>query len=323
MNQNLLRLICLAAAVLVAGVSQAQEFPSKPIRLIVPFPPGGPNDLIARVVGQRMSELLKQQVVIDNRGGAGGVTGTDVVAKAAPDGHTIAITSAGALAISIALQDKLPYDTLKHLKPVTLVAKVPELLVTATSVPANNLAELVALARAKPGTLNYASSGAGSMPHLAGELLKVAAKIDIVHVPYKGAAPAVNDLLGQQVQMAFFDLPVLLPQVQSGKLKAIAVGSRERAPSLKNVPTTAELGFAQVEADNWYGMVAPIATPPAIIARLHQVTVEALRDKGVREKLSSQGLNLIGDTPEAFTAYIRSEIEKWGKVAKAAGLVKG
>jgi tripartite-type tricarboxylate transporter receptor subunit TctC len=323
MNQNLLRLICLAAAVLVAGVSQAQEFPSKPIRLIVPFPPGGPNDLIARVVGQRMSELLKQQVVIDNRGGAGGVTGTDVVAKAAPDGHTIAITSAGALAISIALQDKLPYDTLKHLKPVTLVAKVPELLVTATSVPANNLAELVALARAKPGTLNYASSGAGSMPHLAGELLKVAAKIDIVHVPYKGAAPAVNDLLGQQVQMAFFDLPVLLPQVQSGKLKAIAVGSRERAPSLKNVPTTAELGFAQVEADNWYGMVAPIATPPAVIARLHQVTIEALRDKGVREKLSSQGLNLIGDTPEAFTAYIRSEIEKWGKVAKAAGLVKG
>jgi tripartite-type tricarboxylate transporter receptor subunit TctC len=323
MNQNLLRLICLAAAVLVAGVSQAQEFPSKPIRLIVPFPPGGPNDLIARVVGQRMSELLKQQVVIDNRGGAGGVTGTDVVAKAAPDGHTIAITSAGALAISIALQDKLPYDTLKHLKPVTLVAKVPELLVTATSVPANNLAELVALARAKPGTLNYASSGAGSMPHLAGELLKVAAKIDIVHVPYKGAAPAVNDLLGQQVQMAFFDLPVLLPQVQSGKLKAIAVGSRERAPSLKKVPTTAELGFAQVEADNWYGMVAPIATPPAVIARLHQVTIEALRDKGVREKLSSQGLNLIGDTPEAFTAYIRSEIEKWGKVAKAAGLVKG
>jgi tripartite-type tricarboxylate transporter receptor subunit TctC len=181
---------------------------------------------------------------------------------------------------------------------------------------------LIALARAKPGTLNYASSGPGSMPHLAGELLKVAAKIDIVHVPYKGAAPAVNDLLGQQVQMAFFDLPVLLPQVQSGKLKAIAVGSRERAPSLKTVPTTAELGYPQVEADNWYGMVAPIATPPAVIARLHQATVEALRDKGVREKLSSQGLNLVGDTPEAFTAYIRSEIEKWGKVAKAAGLVK-
>jgi tripartite-type tricarboxylate transporter receptor subunit TctC len=321
MNRNPLRILVLAAAIAMVGSAHAQDFPSKPIRLVVPFPPGGPNDLIARVVGQRMSEILKQQVVIDNRGGAGGVTGTDVVAKAAPDGHTIAITSAGALAISIALQEKLPYDTLKHLKPVTLVAKVPELLVAATNVPAKDLVELVALARAKPGTLNYASSGPGSMPHLAGELLKVAAKIDIVHVPYKGAAPAVNDLLGQQVHLAFFDLPVLLPQVQSGKLKAIAVGSRERAPSLNTVPTTAELGYPQVEADNWYGMVAPIATPPAVVARLHQATVEALRDAGVREKLSSQGLNLVGDTPEAFTAYIRSEIEKWGKVAKAAKLV--
>ena len=244
MIKTVLRVICIGAAVLGSAAASAQDFPSKPIRLIVPFPPGGPNDLIARVVGQKMSELLKQQVVIDNRGGAGGVIGTDVVAKAAPDGHTIAITSAGALAISIALQEKLPYDTLKHLKPVTLVATVPELLVAATSLPANNLNELIALARAKPGTLNYASSGPGSMPHLAGELLKVAAKVDIVHVPYKGAAPAVNDLLGQQVQMAFFDLPVLLPQVQAGKLKAIVVGSKQRAPSLKDVPTTAELASA-------------------------------------------------------------------------------
>src|SRR5262245_46479582 len=230
-----LRLVCLSAVALTAVAASAQEFPSKPIRLIVPFPPGGPNDLIARVVGQKMQEILKQQVVIDNRGGAGGALGTDVVAKAPPDGHTIAISSSGALAISISMQEKLPYDTLKHLKPITLVATVPELLVAATSLPANDLKELVALARAKPGTLNYASSGPGGMPHLAGELLKVAAKIDIVHVPYKGAAPAVNDLLGGQVQMAFFDLPVLLPQVEAGKLKPIAVGSRERAPSLKNV----------------------------------------------------------------------------------------
>jgi tripartite-type tricarboxylate transporter receptor subunit TctC len=321
MIKIVLRAMCIGVAVLGATAASAQEFPSKPIRLIVPFPPGGPNDIIARVVGQKMSDILKQQVVIDNRGGAGGVTGTDAVAKATPDGHTIAITSAGALAISIALQEKLPYDTLKHLKPVTLVATVPELLVTATGVPAGNLKELIALARAKPGTLNYASSGPGSMPHLAGELLKVAAKVDIVHVPYKGAAPAVNDLVGQQVQMAFFDLPVLLPQVQAGKLKAIVVGSKERAPALKDIPTTAEAGFPQVEADNWYGMVAPIATPPAIVARLHQATVEAIKDPGVREKLSSQGLTLVGDTPDEFTAYIRREIEKWGKVAKAAGLV--
>lgn len=321
MIKTILRSVCIGTAVLLSAASaHAQVFPTRPIRLVVPFPPGGPNDIIARVVGQKMSELLKQQVVIDNRAGAGGALGTDVVAKAAPDGYTIAITSAGALAISIGLQEKLPYDTLKHLKPVTLVAKVPELLVTATSLPANNLNELIALARAKPGTLNYASSGPGSMPHLAGELLKAAAKIDIVHVPYKGAAPAVNDLIGQQVQMAFFDLPVLLPQVQSGKLKPIAVGSRERAESLKDVPTTVELGYA-VEADNWYGMVAPIATPPAVIARLHQATTDAMRDPGVREKLSSQGLSLVGDTPEQFAAYIRNEIEKWGKVGKAAGLI--
>src|SRR5688572_22891549 len=321
MMKPVMRLLCIAAAFFAPATVPAQDFPSKPVRLIVPFPPGGPNDLIARVVGQKMSEILKQQVVIDNRGGAGGALGTDVVAKAAPDGYTIAITSAGALAISIALQEKLPYDTLKHLKPVTLVARVPELLVAATSVPANNFNELIALARARPGTLNYASSGPGSMPHLAGELLKVAAKIDIVHVPYKGAAPAVNDLLGQQVQMAFFDLPVLMPHVEAGKLKPIVVGSRERAPRLKNVPTTAELGYPQVVAENWYGMVAPAATPPAIVARLHQSTVEALRDPGVQQKLSSQGLTLVGNTPDEFTAYIRAEIEKWAKVAKAAGLV--
>jgi tripartite-type tricarboxylate transporter receptor subunit TctC len=319
MIQPALRVCCILAALWPAAAF-AQEFPSKPIRLVVPFPPGGPNDLIARVVGQKMSDILKQQVVIDNRGGAGGALGTDVVAKAAPDGYTIAITSSGALAISMAMQEKLPYDTLKHLKPVTLVARVPELLVAATSVPANNLHELIALAKAKPGTLNYASSGPGSMPHLAGELLKVAAKVDIVHVPYKGAAPAVNDLVGQQVQMAFFDLPVLMPQVEAGKLKAIAVGSRERAPSLKNVPTTVELGYP-VEADNWYGMVAPIGTPPAVIARLHEATVQALRDPGVIEKLSSQGLTLVGNSSEEFAAYIRSEIEKWARVAKAAGLV--
>jgi tripartite-type tricarboxylate transporter receptor subunit TctC len=322
MIKTALPVICVAAALSAAGAPvHAQDLPSKPIRLVVPFPPGGPNDIIARVVGQKMSELLKQQVVVDNRGGAGGALGTDVVAKAAPDGTTIAISSAGALALSIALREKLPYDTLKHLKPITLVAKVPELLVAATSLPANDLAELIALARAKPGALNFASSGPGGTPHLAGELLKLAAKIDIVHVPYKGAAPAVNDLLGQQVQMAFFDLPVLLPHVHAGKLKPIVLGTRERVPSLKDIPTTFELGYPQVEADNWYGLVAPIATPPAIIAKLHQVTVAALRDPGVQEKLSSQGLTLVGDTPEEFTAYIRSEIEKWGKVGKAAGLI--
>jgi tripartite-type tricarboxylate transporter receptor subunit TctC len=249
-------------AALLGQPAQAQEFPTRPIKLIVPFPAGGPNDIIARVVGQRMSETLGQPVVIENRGGAGGITGTDAVAKAAPDGYTVAVTSAGALAISFSLQEKVPYDSLKDLKPVSLIAKVPEMLVVATHVPASNLQELVAHAKANPGKLSFASSGPGSMPHLAGELFKLTAAIDIVHVPYRGAAPAVNDLISQQVQMVFLDLPVLLPQVQAGKLKAIAVGSRTRAEAAKDVPTTAELGMPQVEAENWYGLVAPGATPP-------------------------------------------------------------
>ena len=205
----------------------AEDFPSKPIRLIVPFPAGGPNDIIARVIGQRMSEIAGQPVLIDNRGGQGGVLGTDAVAKATPDGYTIGISSAGALAISPSMQ-KVAYDTRKDLQAITLVAKVPEMLVVATSVAAKDMNELIALARAQPGKLNFASSGPGSLPHLAGELLKLTAKIDIVHVPYRGAAPAVNDLLGQQVQMAFLDLPVLLPQIKAGSLRGIAMGSPQR-----------------------------------------------------------------------------------------------
>lgn len=315
-----LRIICcLAALALPPASAPAQEYPAKPIRLIVPFPAGGPNDIIARVVGEKMATLLGQPVLIDNRAGAGGVTGTDAVAKAPPDGYLMAITSAGALAISASLQDKLPYDTMKDLMPITLVAKVPELLVVPAALPAKTVAELVALAKAKPGGFNFASSGPGSMPHLAGELFKLNAGIDIVHVPYRGAAPAVNDLLGNQVQMMFADIPVLLPQVQAGALRALAVGSKARAPSLPDVATMAELGFPQIEAENWYGMVAPAGTPPAVIARLHAAATAALGDPEVKQKLAAQGAILVGDTPEAFGAYIRAEIEKWAKVVKASG----
>ena len=225
-----LRLFLLGVALLCPAFAMAQDFPNRPVRLIVPFPPGGPNDVIARVVGKRMSEILKQTIIVDNRAGQGGVLGTDIVAKSAPDGYTIGIVSAGALAISPSME-KVAYDTLKDLQPITLVAKVPEMLVVATSVPAKNMKELVALAKAQPGKLNFASSGPGSMPHLAGELFKLTAKIDITHVPYRGAAPAVNDLLGQQVQMVFLDLPVLLPQIKAGKLRPIAVGAPQRVPA--------------------------------------------------------------------------------------------
>jgi tripartite-type tricarboxylate transporter receptor subunit TctC len=303
----------------VSTMACAQDFPNRLIKLIVPFPPGGPNDIIARVVGQRMSELLGQPVLIDNRGGAGGTLGTNAVAKADPDGYTIAITSAGALAISFSLQEKLPYE-IKELKPITLVAKVPELLVVAPDVPAKNMSELIALAKSKPNQLNFASSGPGSMPHLAGELFRISAAIDIVHVPYRGAAPAVNDLLGKQVQMVFLDLPVLLPHVQSGALKAIAVGSKTRVPALKDVPTTAEAGFPQIEAENWYGLVAPAQTPPAVVAKLHKAASDALRSPEVVEKLSSQGAILVGNSPDEFAAYIKSEIDKWAVVVKAANI---
>jgi tripartite-type tricarboxylate transporter receptor subunit TctC len=297
----------------------AQDFPNKPIRLIVPFPPGGPNDIIARVIGQRMSELIKQPVVIDNRGGQGGVLGTDAVAKAAPDGYTVAISSTGALAISPSME-KVAYDPRKDLQAVTLVAKVPEMLVVATNVPARDMNELIALARAQPGKLNFASSGPGSLPHLAGELLKLTAKIDIVHVPYRGAAPALNDLLGQQVQMAFLDLPVLLPQIKAGRLRGIAMGSPQRAPMAAEVPTTAEAGMPDLRVENWYGMVAPAGTPPAIVATLNRIATEAMRDPAVKDKLASQGTELIGDTPEHFRGFIDAEIRKWAGVIKDAGV---
>jgi tripartite-type tricarboxylate transporter receptor subunit TctC len=307
----------LSALALLAAPAAAGDFPERPIRLIVPFPPGGPNDTIARVVAQRMSELIKQPVLIDNRGGQGGVLGTEALVKAKPDGYTIAISSAGALVISPGME-KVAYDTRKDLQPITLIAKVPEMLVVASNVPARDMKELIALAKAQPGKLNFASSGPGSLPHLAGELLKLTAKIDIVHVPYRGAAPAVSDLLGQQVQMAFLDLPIILPQIKAGSLRAIATGAAERAPTAMDVPTTAEAGMPGLIVENWYGMVAPAGTPAEIVAALNRIAIEAMRDPTVKEKLASQGAELIGDAPEHFRSFIDTEITKWADVIKDA-----
>ena len=304
---------------LPAASANAEDFPARQIRLIVPFPAGGPSDIIARVLGQRMSEITRQPVIIDNRGGQGGVLGTEVLAKATPDGYTIALSSAGALAISPTME-RVSYDPLKDLQTVTLVAKVPEMLVVANDVPAKNMAELVALAKSKPGKLNFASTGPGSMPHLAGELLKLIAKIDMVHVPYRGAAPAVNDLLGQQVQMAFLDQPVLLPQIKAGGLRPIAIGAPERALTLPEVPTTAEVGMPDLLAENWHGMVAPAGTPAPIVAALNRITTEALQDPTVKEKLAVQGATVVGDSPEHFHAFLESEIARWAKVIKDAGV---
>ena len=311
--------ISLVLALLWPAVAAAEQFPTRPIRLIVPFPPGGPNDIIARLVGMHMSEIAGQPVIIDNRDGQAGVLGTDVVAKAAPDGYTIAITSQSSLAISPSME-KIAYDPQKDLAPVTLVAAVPEMLVVATNVPAKNMQELVALAKAQPGKLNFASAGTGGLPHLAGELFKLTAKIDIVHVPYRGAAPAINDLLGQQVQMTFLDLPVILPQIKAGRLRPIALGAKERSPLAPDVPTTAEVGMPDLLILNWYGMVAPAKTPPEIIAKLNSITREAMADPSVKQKLADQGLTLVPDTPDESRAYIVSETQKWAKVIKDASV---
>jgi tripartite-type tricarboxylate transporter receptor subunit TctC len=257
--------------------------------------------------------------VIDNRGGQAGVIGTDAVAKANPDGYTIGIVSSSSLSITPNME-KVAYDAAKDFAPITLVATVPEMLVVASNVPARSMSELIALAKSQPGKLNFASAGTGGITHLAGELFKLTAQINIEHVPYRGAAPAINDLLGQQVQMAFLDLPVLLPQIKAGSLIPIALGARERSSLAPDVPITAEVGMPDLLIENWYGMIAPAATPPAVIAKLNRITTEAMSDPTVKEKLAEQGLTLEPQTPDQFRAYIASETAKWAKVIKEAGV---
>ena len=320
MMRRLVRGMIVAALLVLPQLAQAQSYPNKPIKLIVPFPAGGPADTIARVLTEKMAPLLGQPIILENRGGAGGVTGIAAVAKAEPDGYTIGLSSAGPLAITPALSETMPYDVLKDLKLLTQVVEVPELLVVADNVPAKTFGELIALAKSKPGKLNFASTGIGGVPHMAGELLKISAGIDIEHVPYRGAAPAVNDLLGGHVNMMFADIPVLLGNVTAGKLRALAIGSARRAPSAPDVPTTAELGMPQVLANNWYGLVAPSGIPADVAAKISAAAVEALNSTEVKDKLALQGATTVGSTGEAFSAHVKAETEKWAQVGKAGGV---
>ena len=304
---------------LFAALAPAQTYPTKPIRIVVPFPPGGATDLLARDVAQKLTEVWAQPVIVDNRPGAGGNIGSELVAKATPDGYTLEMGTVGTHAINASLYAKMPYDHVKDFVPVILVAGVPNVLVVNPTVPVNSVAELIAYAKANPGKLNFASSGSGTSIHLSGELFKVMAGVQMTHIPYKGSAPALQDLLGGQVQLMFDNLPPSLPQIRAGKLRALAVTSAARAPLLPEVPTIAESGLPGFEASSWFGILAPAGTPPAIVAKLNAEIAKWLATPEARDKLSKQGAAAAGGTPEDFAKHIAAETAKWAKVVKESG----
>jgi tripartite-type tricarboxylate transporter receptor subunit TctC len=309
----------LLLALLFAAAARAQDYPSRPVHVVVPYPAGGPNDIIVRIVGRRLGETLGQPIVVENRPGAGGNIGTDSVAKSAPDGYTLVSVGPGALIIN-PLLGKVPYDTMRDFAPVTVMAIAPNALVAHPSFPAKSVAELIALARAKPGAINYASGGSGSTPHLAAALFAVMAKVDLTHVPYKGTGPATADLIGGQVQIAFLGIPTVLPHIRSGKLRALAVTGRQRSPELPGVPTVDEAGVAGYEVSPWYGLLAPAGTPAAVVARLSNEVTKIVRAPEMREQLAAQGAEPAGGTPGDFAKTLRADAAVWGKVVKAAGI---
>jgi tripartite-type tricarboxylate transporter receptor subunit TctC len=317
------RLVALLSAMLVlAPVALAQtqaQYPSKPIRLVVPFPAGGTTDILARAVAQKLSEAWGQQVIVDNRPGAGGNIGSDIVAKAAPDGYTLVMGTVGTHAINPSLYRKMPYDHVKDFAPVILVAGVPNVLVVNPSLPVHTVRELVDYAKANPGKLNFASSGNGTSIHLSGELFKTMAGVQMTHVPYKGSAPALTDLMGGQVQLMFDNLPSSLQLIQAGKLRAIAVTSTARAAALPDVPTIAESGLPGFEASSWFGVLAPAGTPREIVTKLNATIGAWLATPDAKDKLLSQGAIAAGGTPEAFARHIDAETAKWAKVVKMSG----
>ena len=301
------------------AAAAAEPYPARPVRFVVAFPPGGGTDIIARSIAQKLGERLGQQVLVDNRPGAGGNIGTDLVAKSSPDGYTLLMGSAGPLAINASLFARMPFDPIKDLAPVTLAASTPNVLVVHPSLPAATVRELIALAKARPGEINFASSGHGTPAHLAGELFNSMAGVKLIHVPYKGAAPALADLLGGQVQLMFSTMPPALPHVKDGKLRALAVTSLKRSPAAPDLPTVDEIALPGFEANTWHGVVVPAGTPGAIVARLNREIVAILHLPDVVERLSGQGAEALGSTPEEFAAYIKSESVKWAKVVRDSG----
>ncbi len=312
------RIAGVVALCLLALPASAQNYPSRPIRVIVPYAPGGGSDILARLLQQRASDELGQQLVVDNRPGAASTLGTNLIARAAPDGYTIGMIDT-ALVINPGLFSKLPYDAAKDFAPITIVATSPLVFAVHPSVPASNVKELVALAKAKPGTLNFSSAGNGSAGHLAGEQFRAVAKIDIVHIPYKGAGPQTADLAGGQSMMGFTTPASIMPHVRSGRVRAFGISGLKRSPSLPGLPTFAEQGF-NVDAVPFWALVAPAGTPRDIIARLHKAMVKQIRAPEFRDRLVDLAFDPVGNTPEEFGALIKAEIPKWKKVIQDAGV---
>lgn len=309
---------CCAWLLIAACCVYAQDYPTKPVRIVVPLAPGGSTDLLARLVGGKLAELWAQPVIVDNRAGGGTTIGAELVARSAPDGYTLLMVTS-AFAVNFSLFQKVPYK-LSDFVPLSDVAQTPNVLAVHPSVPARNVKELIALLRARPGELTYSSGGVGGSTHLAGELFKLLAKVDMVHVPYKGGGPAVTDLVGGQVTMTFANLTTVLPFAKAGRLRALAVTSVKRSPALPDMPTMAEAGVPGFEAATWNGLLAPAATPKEIVARLNADIVKVLQMPDTREKMAANALEPIGDSSAAFGSHISAEIARWAKVVKAARL---
>lgn len=310
-----------AAALLCAGTlvdAGAQTYPSKPVRLIVPFAAGGPGDIQARLIGAKLTEMWGQQVVIENRGGANGIIAFELGARADPDGHTVSLMSAG-FTINASLYPKLPYDTVRDFAPVTQISSGPAIVVVHPSLPARSVKELVALARARPGQIIYMSAGVGSPSHLAVELFKTMTKTDLIHVAYKGIAPGITDLIAGQVQVSFPTILAGLTHSKTGRLRALATTGATRAPAAPDLPTMAESGIPGYAAANWFGIVVPAKTPRPVVAKLNQDIARALAVPEVKERMLSYGMEPVTNSPEAFAAYVQSEISKWARVIKASG----
>src|SRR5687768_2742980 len=314
-----LLLLIVAAACCAAQAVPAQTYPARPIRLIVPYPPGGPTDFVGRIIAQKVSQYVGQQVVVDNRPGAGTIIGSELVARAAPDGYTLLFGTGGGTFLAPLILPKVPYDPLRDFAPITMLVQSPQVLVVHPSVAANSVSELVALAKAKPGVLNFASVGSGTSPHLGGELFQALTGTKIVHVPYKGTAPAMTDLIAGQVQMMFTSMPTVLAHVKAGKLKLLGTGGTKRSAVIPDTPSISEIvpGF---ELITWYGIFAPAKTPDAIIRRLNTEIVKVLNDPESRDRLAAQGLEPAPMTPEELKRYTEQDTARWARLIKAAGI---